>query len=346
MRRNIFLLTLLFLLGLPRFAYADLPVYPNSVENNQYNMLETMIGFSSQYGEVHQYVVSGTSPTDVIKWYKSKFPGYTVENEENAGVLGMNYALLTLRKGNALVGVAAFKQEGNTVYFVGKTIAPEEQGKALPDHDMANGEEPIKRYPGSVMLSYSKEGKFPVNYHIYYGTNDRYTKVADWYKKTLQSRGWRVASQSGSSTGAEISFEKDDDEVTVIVGAPGADTAYTEITVDYTKRSLPKHDLVNGKDPLPRYPGSVMEDYHKSTMTMPGIHSTEIKAVYLTSDTFSKVKQWYLNKLKRTFSSVYDTGESIDAGSQSGSKMVTVHIDFEKYKRYTEVSIDYTTVGK
>jgi len=43
------------------------------------------------------------------------------------------------------------------------------------------------------------------------------------------------------------------------------------------------------------------------------------------------------------FSEVYDGGESIDAGSQSGNTMVTVHIDFEKHNKYTEVSVDYTT---
>lgn len=53
--------------------------------------------------------------------------------------------------------------------------------------------------------------------------------------------------------------------------------------------------------------------------------------------------KWYLDKLNSMFSEVYDGGESIDAGSQSGNTMVTVHIDFEKHNKYTEVSVDYTT---
>jgi len=322
-----------------------LPVYPDSQETSEYNTIATMIGFSGQYAEVHQYAVSGASPTAVIKWYKSKFPGYTVENEGSASVQGVNYALLTLKKENTMVGVAALKQGGETVYFVGKATAPEEEGEALPNHDMASGEEPIGRYPGSIMLSYSKEGKFPTDYEIEYGTNDAYDKVGDWYKSTLQSQGWNVTSQSGSADTVELKFAKDDDEVTIYVGAPSAGTAYTEITLAYTKRSLPDHDLVNGKDPLPRYVESVMEDYHKSAMTAQGINSTEIKVVYLTSDTFDKVKQWYLDKLNQMFSAVSDNGESIDAGSQSGNKTVEVHIDFEAHKTYTEVSVDYTTVN-
>jgi len=306
-------------------------------------MWATMTGFSNQFSEFHSYVVEGASPSDVINWYKSHFSDYTVNDQGTVNVQGTTIASLTLKKGNTLVGVIAFEQDGKTVYFVGKAIMPEEEGASLPNHDMASGEEPLQRYPGSVMLSYSKDGNFPINYEITYGTNDAYDKVADWFKRTLQSQGWKLTSQSGSSDTVELAFKKDDDKVTVFVGAPGEGTAYTEITVSYTKRRLPDHDLANGTDPLPRYPGAVMIEYHKSSMTSQGFTSTEIKAVYLAPDSFDKVRQWYLDKLNSMFSDVYDDGESIDAGSQSGN---VVHIDFEKHNKYTEVSVDYTTIGE
>lgn len=327
----------------PSGGATGLPVYPGSQESGQYSMWATMTGFSNQFSEFHSYVVEGASPSDVINWYKSHFSDYTVNDQGTVNVQGTTIASLTLKKGNTLVGVIAFEQDGKTVYFVGKAIMPEEEGASLPNHDMASGEEPLQRYPGSVMLSYSKDGNFPINYEITYGTNDAYDKVADWFKRTLQSQGWELTSQSGSSDTVELAFKKDDDKVTVFVGAPGEGTAYTEITVSYTKRRLPDHDLVNGTDPLPRYPGAVMIEYHKSSMTFQGFTSTEIKAVYLAPDSFDKVKQWYLDKLNSMFSDVYDDGESIDAGSQSGN---VVHIDFEKHNKYTEVSVDYTTIGE
>jgi len=320
-----------------------LPVYPGSQESGQYNMWATMTGFSSQFSEFHAYVVEGASPSDVINWYKSQFSDYTVNDQGTANAQGTTIASLTLKKGNTLVGVMAFEQDGKTVYFVGKAIMPEEEGASLPNHDMASGEEPLQRYPGSVILVYTKQGNFPIDYEITYGTNDAYDKVADWFKRTLQSQGWNITYQSGSSDTVELVFKKDDDEVTVWVGAPSEGTAYTEITVSYTKRSLPDHDLANGTEPLPRYPGAVMIEYHKSSMTIQGHTSTEIKAVYLAPDTFDKVKQWYLDKLNHMFSEVYDYEESIDAGGPSGGTMVTVHIDFEKHNKYTEVSVDYIT---
>lgn len=326
-----------------------LPIYPGSQESTQYSTWATMIGFSNQYAEVHQYVVSGVSPSDVINWYKSQFPDYSVENEGSASAQGVNYAMLTLKKGNEIVGVISFEQDGQTVYFVGKVISSEEEGTSLPNHDMASGEEPIDRYPGSLMLSYSKEGKFPIYYDIEYGTNDAYDKVGDWFKSALQSQGWTVTSQSGSTDTIELEFAKDDDEVTIYVGAPGAGTAYTTIDVSYTKRSLPYHDLVTGTDPMERYPGAVMIDYSTSTMNMQGVSGSEVKAVYLTPDNFDTVKQWYLDKLNAMFGSgqgysgVNDYGESIEAGGIYNNKLIEVTVEFIRGKKYTQVSVDHVT---
>lgn len=327
---------------------SGLPVYPGSQESSQYSMWATLTGFSGQYTSVHQYTVSGASPTDVVNWYKSQFADYTVENNGNASVHGVSYALLALQKGNKMVGVLAFEQDGKTVYFVGKTTAPEGEGASLPNHDMANGEEPLTRYHGSVMLSYSKEGKFPINYDIEYGTSDAYDEVGNWFKSTLQFQGWNITSQSGSSDTIELSAEKNDDEVSIYIGAP-TDTAYTTIDISYTRRSLPDHDLVNGTDPMERYPNAVMIDYSTSTMSMQGTNANEAKAEYLAPDNFDTVKQWYLNKLNAMFGSggepsgVYDYGESIDAGGSYDNSIVQVHIDFERGEEYTDVYIDYTT---
>jgi len=322
----------------------SLPVYPNSQENSQYGMWATMTGFSSQFSEFHTYVVKNASPSDVINWYKSQFSDYAANVQEVANTQG-TFTLLTLEKGNTIIGVMAIEQEGKTIYFVGKAIMPEEEGASLPSHDMVSGEEPLQRYPGSVMLVYTKQGDFPIDYEITYGTNDAYDKVADWFKETLQSQGWSVTYQSGSSDSVELVFEKDDDEVTVWINAPVAgDRSYTSVNVSYTMRSLPNHDLTEGKDPLPRYPGAVMIDYHKSSMTTQGHTSEEIKVGYLAPDKFSKVKKWYRDQLNQMFSNIYDGDEySIEAGGQINGTMATVHIEFAKYNKFTEVRIDYIT---
>jgi len=328
--------------NLPEEA-TSLPVYPGSQESGQYNMWAMMTGFSSQFSEFHASVVEGASPSDVINWYKSQFSDYTVSDQGTANAQGTAIASLMLKKGNTGVGVMAFEQEGKTVYFVGKAIMPEEEGASLPNYDMASGEEPLQRYPGSVMLVYTKQGDFPIDYEITYGTNDAYDKVADWFKRTLQSQGWNITYQSGSSDSVELVFKKDDDEVTVWVDAPSEGTAYTEITVSYTKSNLPDHDLANGTEPLPRYPGAVMIDYHRSSMTFQGSTSEEIKADYLAPGTFSGVKKWYRDQLNQMFSNVYEDEYSIESGGQIKGTMVTVRIEFTKYSKFTEVWIDYIT---
>ncbi|MEF3244505.1 MAG: hypothetical protein K6343_00765 [Caldisericaceae bacterium] len=325
---------------------SGLPVYPNSQESSDFNMWATATGFSNQFTEFHSYVVSGVSPNEIVKWYKSKLSNYTVENEINSTVQGTSISSLTLKKDNTLVGVMAFEQKGKTVYFVGETVSQQGDagGTSLPQNDTASGEEPIERYPGSVMLNYYKRGDFPILYDIDYGTKDTFDKVADWFERTLQSKGWSIDSQNSSTSDIDIDFSKADDEVDVWVGAPTSDTPYTQIHIAYTKHSLPDHDLTTGEDPIERYPKSVMIEYNKSTMTMPGANSTEIKAVYLAPDTFDKVKKWYLDLLNKNYSMVYDQGESIDAGSKLDNKAITVHIDFEKHNTYTEISVDYTVV--
>lgn len=332
----------------PSAEQGGLPVYPNSQESSEFNMWATATGFSNQFTEFHSYVVNGVSPNKIISWYKSKFSHYTVENEINSTVQGTNVSSLTLKKDNTLVGVMALEQEGKTVYFVGQTVSQQGEvgGSSLPQNDMASGEEPIKRYPGSVILSYEKRDDFPIYYDIEYGTKDPFNKVGDWFKNTLTSQGWSIESQSGSADTIEIAFKKADDKVQIWIGAPDSERPYTSIHIAYTMRSLPDHDLATGEEPFERYPKAVMIEYNKATMTMSGANSTEIKAVYLAPDTFDKVKKWYLDLINKKFSVVYDQGEIIEAGSKLDNMAVEVHIEFEKHNTYTEVSVDYITVGQ
>lgn len=328
----------------PNPSQGSLPVYPNSQESSEFNMWATTTGFSNRFTELHSYVVNGASPNEIISWYKSKLSDYTVEDETNLTVQGTSISSLTLKKDNTLVGVMALEQKGKTVYFVGKTVSQQGEvgGANLPNNDLASGEEPIQRYPGSKMLGYEKKGDFPTRYEIEYGTKDAFNKVADWYKNTLTSQGWSIDSQSASVDNIDIVFKKADDEVNIWVGAPSSGTPYTEINVAYTRWGLPDHDLTTGEEPLERYPNSVMIEYNKSTLTMQGVDSTEIKAVYLTKDTLDTVKKWYLDMLKKKFTMVYDRGESIDAGSNLNNMLVQVQIDFEKYTTYTKISVNYT----
>lgn len=347
MKKNIFLLIFLLMLSSSCFASGKLPVYPHSVENNQYSMLASMTGFSEQFGEVHSYSVQGVSPAKIIQWYKAKFPDYFVENEGNANIPGMDVTSLLLKKGKTLVGVTVIGQSGNIIYFLGKTVVPEETGEALPNSDVTNKKAPIQRYPHSVMISYDlrkdQEDHFSMLYDIDYGTKDSYKKVANWFKKNLESHGWKLISDSYDTSIINLDFKKYDDTVTITISAPDESTAYTDIAIDYKMSRLPDHDLMSGTDLIKRYPNSKLVYYHKSATSMPGISLTTVKAAYLAPGTLNNVKHWYAKMLKPGFAYVHEDEFSIDAGKKNGT---VLKLEFIKYVKFTRVLIDYTAVEK
>jgi len=317
-----------------------LPVIPGSKISNN-GSWATITGFSNQFAEFRSYVVD-KSPDDVINWYKSQFPDYSVENEGIVEMQGKTVASIMLRKGNTVVGVMAFEEGGNTIYFVGKTTVPEDEGASLPTRDMVFGEEPLERYPGSIMLEYSKEGEFPISYDISYGTKDPYDKVADWYRRTLQSQGWELTYQGADADTIQLDFRKDDDTVTLWIG-DRVGVAYTVIEVMYTMERIPEHDLVEGEDPLPRYPGAVMVGYNESSATAQGMGMSGVRAVYLVPDNLENVREWYLNMLRERFSYVSHDRGSINAGDNTGGDIIAVQVDLIGQKKYTQVTVEYMT---
>jgi len=218
----------------------------------------------------------------------------------------------------------------------------------FPTFLMAHYQEPMKRYPGSVILHYKKEDNtqkdYTIIYKIGYGVKDPYYKVADWYKDVLTKEGWgNITDDRNSDDTIFITLKKNDDTVKIFIAKPSEGRAYTSINLIYTKIIFPNHDLVRGKDPLPRYPGSIMVEHHKSSLTSQTQDLTEIKATYLTKNRFDKVKDWYINLLRSIYGVVYNNGTSIESGARydNGAREIYVLVDFEEHKTYTLIRIDY-----
>lgn len=272
---------------------SGLPVYPGSQESTQYQMLIKMMGFSEQFSEIHGYVLDGVSPDDIINWYKSKLSDYEIKDQKTVSVQGVTYILLELRKENTLIGVLAFEQNGKVVYFIGRVIIPEES-TSLPEHDTATGEEPVERYPGSVMLSYEKSGK-PTDLWIYidYGTKDDAETVSEWYEQYLKNNGWRVTSKSSGTAGYYEDFKKDGESLSISIYKKTETIPYIEISLTYHKVGIPEEDLVSGYEPIPRYPDSIMVEY--TNMSYNNVININIR--YETRDSLEDVKNWYVSTL-------------------------------------------------
>lgn len=104
----------------------------------------------------------------------------------------------------------------------------ETEEEALPEEDQVSGDEPLPRYPGSVMLHHRQvtvsEGS---KTEIEYGTNDSLDDVVDWYKEELGDPNLEEA-QQGKTTLGYLIEQNEVAEITVVEGD------YTEISLEYT----------------------------------------------------------------------------------------------------------------
>lgn len=235
-----------------------------------------------------------------------------------------------------------------TAHYSEKDIIVPINRSTLPEHDLINRKDPIQRYPGSVIVNYKKEDNtnkdYTIIYKIGYGVKDPYDKVADWYKNTLAKQGWKNITDDRNSDNTILTiFKKNDDIIKIYTAKPFAGKLYTSINLIYTKIVFPDHDLARGKEPLQRYPGSIMVEHHKSSLTSQTYDFTEIKVKYLTKDTFDNVKSWYLSLFRSVYGVAYDNGVSIESGARydNDSHEIYVLVDFEDHKKYTLIHIDY-----
>lgn len=102
--------------------------------------------------------------------------------------------------------------------------------KGLPSHDLVSGEEPMERYPGSVMLEYMTVTAGGVNtVQITYGTEDSGNSVFQWYVNKLKSEGWEVMT-STSEGQYFVGGSKGSSYIQVEI----TEEAFTKISVTYT----------------------------------------------------------------------------------------------------------------
>ena len=101
----------------------------------------------------------------------------------------------------------------------------------LPTKDQVSGEEPVKRYPGSVMLEYTSTtvgGGEMIT--ITYGSNDGPEKVFGWYVNELKGEGWQIMQQSSGGGTFSISAFREGSGIQIEISSDG----YTEISLMYT----------------------------------------------------------------------------------------------------------------
>lgn len=255
---------------------------------------------------------------------------------------------MLLKKGDEAVGIwaaggTAVEGGKGVVYYLVKgpadnilgssTYSPAE-AENLPPSDQASGEEPVARYPGSVMLSYYKDTSDPLEVKILvdYGTNDDASKVVSWYKDQMVKNGWKLESEYSTDTDYSLAFSRGSEYLDIYVIKPTEDVAYTEIDLDYSKKGLPSEDLVQGEEPLKRYPGSVMLEHTGG--------AKKFLITYGTNDDPSDVFQWYDNELRNSGWQLITSSSEGKFGIQGSKGGDTVFLEIKK-DAYTVIKLIY-----
>ncbi len=333
----------------------EIPTYEGSKVYSAPSFYYQLMGIPTEGATVEVYFVENGDVGEILNWYKQKLSDYEIV--EDIAVVTVNtpqgsaeWGGVLFKKGNEAVGIwavggTAVEEGKGAVYYIAKgpadkllgSSAPSTEAENLPPSDQASGEEPVERYPESVMLSYYKDTSDPLEVEILidYGTNDDASRVVSWYKNQMVKNGWKLESESSTDTDYSLSFSRGGEYLDIWVIKPNEGATYTEIDLDYSKKGLPSEDLVQGEEPLKRYPGSVVLEH--TVMTYGG-KTYEIK--YGTNDEPDKVFQWYNNELKNSGWQII-TSSSAGTFTISASKEgATVELNIKK-DAYTEINIKY-----
>ena len=261
---------------------------------------------------VRVYLVEGAVANEILNWYRSNLAGYEIVEEYGVATIStpegsVEWGAIIFKRGSDGIGIWALsgaptkvdgKQGaiycvviGNIERLTGEKLTPTPSG--LPPSDQIRGEEPIQRYPGSVMLSYSKTEGFPTIILIDYGTMDNINTVAEWYKGEHRLKGWTVKEERKTPEEISLHLVKGQEEVGVIIYAPTGERGYTLISIHYGSYKLPSVDIVTGEEPIERYPGSVMLTH--SSMIVSGMKMITI--TYGTYGSVNDIASWYRSNL-------------------------------------------------
>ncbi|MBW9221694.1 hypothetical protein KKP97_01410 [Methanothermococcus sp. SCGC AD-155-C09] len=239
-------------------------IYPNSkLHDDVPEYYYAIMGITTEGITINAYETSDTVE-DVLNWYENKMTSLGYDITMNATIAKISnpqgtfeYGIISFKKENDAIGIWAIGEptQERTIYFISKGPADKLLGSSyesseyaeteddttsynyeveepqLPTSDKASGEEPIKRYPGSVMLEYSMtaigNGKI---ISTEYGTDKDPQDVFNWYKDYFKNEGWNISHMRSDGSEYSISCSKNKND-TVIVSIWRDD--YTTIDVKY-----------------------------------------------------------------------------------------------------------------
>jgi len=332
-----------------------LDIYPGSETYDFPALYYSIMNIPESGVTIKAYKVSNTNVQDILAWYENKMNSTGWEFQEKIPVTtltmtsgSLSFGGVVYKKENTGKGIWAWQQSSdnaNEVFYViatGPWSKFSSEAEQLPSSDQAQGEEPISRYPGSVLISYDSryEGNKQI-ISINYGTNDEASKVVSWYKQQLQNTGWTLDEESSDETSYSLSFSRNAESVDISILKPSETTAYTEIDIYYTNEQLPSQDLVTGEEPMERYPGAVMLDHQITTYQ----NIKVIEIYYGTNNEVDSVLTWYENYFTSNGWQIAnkETSQSEATLVATNGNSISAEIEITS-GAYTTIHITYTEI--
>ncbi len=210
------------------------------------------------------------------------------------------------------------------------------ENSSLPNHDLVNGEEPLERFPGSIMLEYHKQTQnmdislpeetlqIPKRNIIIidYGTTNDTQTILRFYQGLLSK--WNILNSDDLGSSIIIDARKDCDYISVqIFKSNPPTTNYSRIHLEYINNVLPSQDLESGNEIIQRYPGSIIVKAQRDPDTGKDI------IYYMACDEEDKVFNWYVRILQDSGWSIIsmDSGEYMIDEARKDNQIISIDIE-------------------
>lgn len=221
---------------------AGIPIYAGSEAYRAPTFLYQIIRIPTEGISVKVYYVRDATASEILSWYKEKMKDKKLINEIRISRAStpqgsVEWGGLLFQEDSKAIGIYAMSgsmiEKGRgTIYYIMEGPIEKFVGERekLPSEDVVSGEEPVSRYPNSVMISYDKYDSYIV---ITYGTGDGVDAVFDWYKNHLSLNNWEIKSESKEEDSYSLEAKRGNETVGIIIYPPSDEKDYTEIDIHY-----------------------------------------------------------------------------------------------------------------
>jgi len=230
-------------------------VYPGSETSSLSSLHYLAMNIPLENVTVESYKVAGEDMHVILNWYKTQMSArnWELQNESlEISTDSITFTRVLYKKENTGRGIWIWQQSNATYYVIvtGPWADLHREKQQLPDSDQVQGEEPLSRFPNSVLLGYESTSRNNTQIVLLiYGTNNESSDVVDWYKEQLQN-SWTLSNESDSATRHILFFTRYGENISIQIVKSSEKKAYTQIEIYYAHHIIEPTEKFIIKNPV------------------------------------------------------------------------------------------------